>query len=221
MIRKVTLLVICAILSLGAAWGAQSSRPYTLHYEVRVKSANFGNMGTRRLWIKGDSLRWESDSADLKLKLVKNKQGVFLLHPWNKIAAKYPANSPRGNPRTLMPGPAGSVKSFLSSVKAVKKGQETVDKEKCDVYAYSDSTLKCDCKLWVSAKSGKPVKLIMQGQQGQKDVITATYTKYQESLDVADSMFELPKGYTIRAMPEPKAASTGKTPAKTDNKKSG
>lgn len=209
--RLTTFLLICAVLPLGITYGACASKPYTLHYEVKMQSEAFGDMGTRKLWIKGSDMRWEADSADLPLKIIKNDRGVFLIHPWNKIAAEYPEGSPRGNPTALLPGPTGSPKVFLEKVKAAKRGQETVEKQLCDVYTYTEPTTKRDCKIWVSAKTKKPVKLRMAGEPGKVDTVTAVYTKYVEGAKVDDSLFKLPEGYKIRPMPTDKKASHSKT----------
>ena len=217
---KSTLLLLCAIFSVGTASGAKAPKPYTIHYEVKLKSASFGDMGTRKLWVKGDRMRWESESARLPLHIVKNDKGVFLLHPWNDIAAKYPKGSPRGNPRALLPGPTGSPKAFLKAVKAVKHGRETINKKLCDVYSYTDPTTKRKCKIWIAMKSGKPVQLLLKGEPGKQDTITATYTKFVEGANAPDSLFQLPKGYAIRPMPERDLTSKAKA-RKPNKKKSG
>lgn len=200
--RKSVLFFLCALVSLGTALWAQKPAPATLHYEVKMKSASFGNMGVRKLWIKGDNMRWEQKSARLPIVLVKNPKGVFLIHPWNKVAAQYPKGTPRGNPRALLPGPIGSVKAFLKEVKATKHGQETVGKQRCDVYPYTDPVTKRACKLWLNAKSGKPVQLYIKGLKGKEDTITVTYVKFESGLKISDSLFELPKGYAVRPMPK-------------------
>ncbi len=217
---RCTLLLLCAIFSIGTAAGARSPKPYTIHYEVKVKSASFGDMGTRKLWIKGDKMRWESKSARLPINIVKNDDGVFLLHPWNDVAAKYPKGSPRGNPRALLPGPTGSPKAFLKAVSAVKHGRETINKTPCDVYDYTDPTTKRKCTIWIAVQSGIPVQLLLKGEKGKQDTITATYTKFVEGANAPDSLFEIPKGYTIRPMPERDLTSKAKA-KKPNNKESG
>lgn len=209
--RRSILFLICAIFSLGTVTTAQNNKPYTLHYEVTMKSANFGNMGTRKLWIKGNYMRWDYQSGKLPLTLIKNKDGVFLIHPWNKVAAKYPESSNRGNPKALLPGPTGSPKAFVKAMNAKAKGQKTVNNQKCDVYTYTDPITKLACELWVSVDGGKPVQLLIKGSKGKADTITATYTKYQEGAAVSDSQFQIPKGYAVKPMPEKKLTSNKKS----------
>jgi outer membrane lipoprotein-sorting protein len=201
------------------AWGANTPKPQTLQYEIKLKSETFGNMGVRKMWIKGSNMRWEYMSAGLPLKLVKNNDGVFLIHPWNKVAARYPTGSDRGNPMVLFPGPTSSPKEFLKSVKAVKRGAEKINKELCNIYSYADPTTTRECRIWISAKSGKPVKLCLSGKHGKADPITATYTKFVISPVVSDKLFELPKGYAIKPMPSAKLT-TKNIPKQKDRKNS-
>ncbi len=198
---KSILFLLCAMLSLGGAYGKKPPKPYTIHYEVKLQSASFGNMGTRKLWVKGNKMRWESKSANLPIHIIKNDKGVFLLHPWNDVAAKYPKGTSRGNPRALLPGPTGSPKVFLKAVNAVKHGQETIDNKLCDVYTYTDQVTKRNCRIWIGARSGKPVRLLVKGDGAKVDTVTATYTKFVEGANAPDSLFEIPKGYTVRPMP--------------------
>lgn len=209
--RRSILFLICAIFSLGTVTTAQNNTPYTLHYEVKMKSASFGNMGTRQMWIKGDLMRWDYESGKLPLTLIKNKDGIFLIHPWNKVAAKYPEGSTRGNPKALLPGPTGSPKAFVKAMNAKAGGKETISGTKCDIYSYTDPVGKSPCKLWVSVDSGKPVQLVIGGSKGKKDTITVTYTKYVEGAAVSDSLFKLPEGYAVKPMPDRKLTSDKKT----------
>ncbi|MCL5105257.1 MAG: hypothetical protein M1133_14260 [Armatimonadetes bacterium] len=217
---KTNLLVLCGIVSMGTACGADTPKQKTLHYELKVKSASFGDMGSRKMWIKGDKMRWEAKTDRFPLCLVKNKQGVFLIHPWNKYAAKYPDGSSRGNPSVLFPGPTGPVPSFLAKVKATKHGTQKVAKELCNVYTYTDPVTRHQAKMWVGVKSGKPVQLLLKGERGKADTITAAYTKFELGAKAPDSLFELPKGYAIRPMPAQKLTSKA-TAEKPKTRKSG
>lgn len=198
----------------------RTSEPYSLKYQVKIKSSDFGDMGSRTLWIKGSNMRWDADSAKLRIRLIKNEQGLFLLHPWNKIAGKYPKGTTRENPTALLPGPAGPVQKFLKSVNAKKTGQETVNKQPCRIYTYTEPTANRTCKLWVSVKSGKPVKLVANGQKKKLDTLTVTYVSYTEGVKIADSHFEVPKGYIVRPMPNLDRQADEKSAKKLNSKKS-
>ncbi|MCX6344751.1 MAG: hypothetical protein NT018_06725 [Armatimonadetes bacterium] len=210
---KAIFLFVCSIVSVGAV-SADKKAPESqgIYYELKLKSESFGNMGTRKMWIKGSNMRWESKSDRLPIRLIKNSSGVFMIHPWRKFAAKYPAGTPKGNPRLYLPGPTGPVKLFLKQVNAKKLGTDKVSGQRCDVYSYSDPVTKSSAKLWVGAATSKPVKILMMGERGKKDTVTATYTKFDLSAKVPDALFQIPKGYTMRPMPKPGLTSKTKKP---------
>lgn len=196
------LLLLCTIICLGTASGAKAPAPATVHYQIKLQSAAFGNCGVRKMWIKGSKMRWEGKSERLPVCIVKNGQGTFLIHPWKKIVAKYPKESPRGNPKAIFPGPAGSIKAFLATVKAEKSGSESVEGKKCVIYTFLDPVSRRQCKIWINNKSNKPVKLVVKGKRVKMDTLTATYTKYEIGGKYPESLFELPKGYDVRQMPD-------------------
>jgi hypothetical protein len=199
--RKFIPILLCIAVSLGVASVSIADESKSLYYEVKLKSAAFGDMGTRKVWIKGDKMRWEWKSAKLPIVIVKNPKGVFLLHPWNKIAAQYPSDSRRGDPVALLPGPAGPPGQFLKALNAKECGKENINKQPCKVYSYHEPTTKRDCMLWLDAKTGKPVKLLVKGKEKKIDTVTAFYTRFVEDAKIADSFLDLPKGFTIRPMP--------------------
>ncbi len=203
-------LLICAVLLAGAASQAATTKPRTLVYEVKMKSLSLGDMGTRKMYVKGDNMRWEGKVDKFPMLVIKNSKGAFLILPWQKIAAKYPKDSDRNKPASYLPGPVGSTKTFLAQMKAKKSGQEKVEKQLCSVYSYHSKAADRDCKLWISAKTGKPVKLLLAGEKKKKDTIVVTYTKFVEGANVPDSLFELPKDHAIREMPKRKLASADK-----------
>ena len=214
--KKLILLLLAAVLSLGADSWANAPKPIKVHYEAKLSSGCFGDMGVRKMWIKGDRMRFEYKSR-LPLTLIRNSNGVFLVHPWQKIAARYPKNWDRGNPNRYLPGPNGPVNEFLAAAKAKKQGRRTVDKQLCQVYSYTEPTTGRNCRLWVGLKSGKPVRLALLGVKLKADTVTASYTRFELGTKISDSLFDLPKGYAIRSMPAGKVSEA----AKTVNRKSG
>jgi len=203
--------LLCAVFSLGSVLQAAATSRQTLIYEVKLKSLSFGNMGTRRMYIKGDNMRWEGKVDRLPFLAIKNSQGAFLIHPWQKIAARYPAESNRNNPRTYLPGPTESPRVFLAKVKATRCGRETVEKRRCDLWSYFEPTTRRTCRLWVDAKTGKPVKIMLVGVKKRMDTIVGIYTKFIVGARISDSLFELPKGCAVRPMPYPKGTALSTT----------
>jgi len=200
-------LLTMAVLPFPVCGGAKVD---TLVYQVRMKSS-LGDWGTRKMTMKGSNFVFEAESAGMKMKVIKNNDGVFLLHPFRKEAGKYPKGVNRESPMAYLPGPVGDVKAFLAKNKAKAVGKEKIDKKLCDVYTYTEKESGWKCKLWVSSKDMTPVKLEMTGTK-KGDVRTVTYISYKRGVPVPDSIFQLPKDIKIRPMSAKNTATNSERP---------
>ena len=200
--RRSMLSVLAILVALCSGQSDAKPKIDTVVYEVQMQSPQ-GNMGTRKMYKKGDNFVWEADSAGIKMKFIKNKDGAFMLHHLGRFAGKYPPGTNRESPMTFLPGPAGDVKQFLDKNEAKKEGEEKIDKTLCDIYTYTEKETKWKCKLWVEQKTLRPVKMVMTGAK-KSDTIDVAYISYKTGLVVADSRFKLPEGIEIRPMPEKK-----------------
>lgn len=220
-VRAAVLIAVIAVIVCPQALYCAPS-PDTLYYEVKLNGPT-GDMGVRKMYMKGSYFLTESNItnetyAQMIFRVLKNKDGVFMIHPSNRYAAKYPPGSDRENPAVYLPGPTGDVKVFLSKHKAKKTGTEDVGSKKCDVYTYKEPVTTLDCKLWVDQKTGNPVKLQMKGKGGANSLQTATYVKYQIGASIPDSKFELPKNIPVRPMrTDRKTGAKPEKPAKSTN----
>ncbi len=196
------------------SWPLQSDgakKPETCVYEVKLQCPQ-GDMGSKKLYVKDSYYACEMDSAGLKFKTIKNKNGVFLINDWRKHAGKYPPGTTRESPFSILPGPVGDVKQFLAGNEAKKTGQETINGKLCDIYSYKSPLGGWNCKLWAHSKSLLPIKLVMSGAK-PSDTQTATYMTYKVGLDIPDSRFEIPKGYAIGDISLPKDRAASPKPA--------
>jgi hypothetical protein len=82
-----------------------------------------------------------------------------------------------------------------------------------------DPVSRRQCRIWIGDKSTKPVKLLIRGKRAKMDTLTATYTNYEVGKPVVDSLFELPKGYAIKPMPDRLSASSKMTAAERQDMK--
>lgn len=192
----VTLLVGLALVCPQILYTATNTN--TVYYVVKLKSPQ-GDAGVRKVWVKGSNYRSETYIGKMPFRIVKNKSGVYMLHPADRYAAKYGSESKKDSPMSALPGPAGSVDAFIKSVNAKKAGQEKVGNKSCDVYTYTEKVTGYNCKMWVDPKSKDPVQLVILGKDN-KPQLTATYVKFDVGIDIPDSKFELPKGITVRTM---------------------
>ncbi len=200
--RHYVISVVAILVALCSGQSDAKPKIDTVVYEVKMKSPQ-GDMGTRKMYKKGDFFLWEADTSGLKLKFVRNKDGAFAINPFGRFAGKYPPGSNRESPMTFLPGPAGDVKDFLKKNEAKKEGQETIGKTLCDIHTYTEKETKWQCKLWVEQKTLRPVKMLMTGAK-KNDWVDVTYVSYRTGGVIAESRFALPKDMEIRPMPKPK-----------------
>jgi len=187
---------IATALMLSASALCVAAATNSVVYEVKMKSSA-GNMGTRKMSLKGECFRWEANTAGLLVRIIKNHDGVYILDYKDRFAGKYPAGSSRENPSVFLPGPIGNVSAFLKQQKAKQTTKGTVNKKSCVAYEYTESVTKWNCRLWVTKASLTPVRLELIGKKKGTSV-TADYSYYKLGVPIADSVFELPKGIPLR-----------------------
>ena len=72
--------VFVIVLAILAPAHSVAKKPDTLYYEVKMKSEQ-GNMGTRKMYMKGSRFAWEYESAGLKVTVIKTEDGVTMIWP--------------------------------------------------------------------------------------------------------------------------------------------
>jgi outer membrane lipoprotein-sorting protein len=197
-----------------ASTDAKPSTARTTVYGIHLKST-FGDMGTRKLYVDGEFFRWEYSCAGLDTKLIKNRDGLFLLNNRRKFAGKYPPGDSRESVSALFPGPIGNVGSYLKSRNAKLAGKTVINKKKCMQYDYSAGA-EWRCKLWVDAATSTPVQIELNGKT-KADHVKGTYTSYRLNSPVPESLFALPKDMKIVDMPRRKVGENKPTEEKKPN----
>ncbi len=192
----VTCVILLAIITLSANASTKS-----LVAEMKLSSKNLGGMGDARLWIKGDSYRWEKSLQNMVITIVKNSDGVFLIHPAKRWAAKYEQGSNRENPASVVMGPFGDIDSYLKEQKARKLATTVLNGRKCVVWTWGNAKTITN-KLYVDEKKNVPVKMVIVGNEKKSDTIEIVYKKYELGAKIDDSVFKLPEGIEIRNMPK-------------------
>ena len=198
---------VAAVSVMSPARSLCDQKPRTLYYEVKLTCPS-GNLGMRKMYVKGDCFAWVSETKGIlkPITLIKNKDGAFLIDPKGRWAGQYPKGSDRESPMVFLPGPTGDVKTFLTLQKAVKSGKEKVvayghkTPKLCDIYSYKEKTTGHTCKLWVDQKTTLPVKLVILTAR-RSDERTATYVAYKPGYPVDDSVFVVSDKLMVRPMP--------------------
>jgi outer membrane lipoprotein-sorting protein len=214
MVRKnwVSVGVLGLGLSMIAPAFAQSKD--TCKFEVRTRS-KVGFRGTAKYFIKGDWVRQEKRSGGgLELIMVSNDKGMFIRNKHVKYWFKYPEGLNHDLKDRLLGGPIGDVPTFLKKVKAKPVGQDKIKNDVCKIWAYKYPRVADRFRLWISAKSGKPVQLerdyIVRATH-KRDILVIEYRDYVANAAIPDTEFRVPAKERIFDMSKSLAASMGMT----------
>ena len=92
----------------------------------------------------------------------------------------------------LLGGPAGDPKAFLKERKAKKIAAKKFNGQPCEVWSYSSVKNIERYNLWISTKTGKPVRLERDALLGGKfrEKIIITYTNFAWNVPLEDALFK-------------------------------
>jgi outer membrane lipoprotein-sorting protein len=172
-------------------------------FVVDINYSKHGNGGTAKYWVKGTKVREEKKSGGgLRVIMITNEQGVFVKNKYSNVWAKMPTSVAYRLADRLLGGPSGDPKPFLKQHQAKKVGVEKWDGQPCTVWDYSSAKDIEHYKLWVSAKTGKPVRLVRDALLGGRfrEKITVTYTDFAWNVPVEDTLFKVPANEQVRDM---------------------
>ena len=145
-----------------------------------------------KVYVKGKKMRTESGMAQ-GITIVDGDTGtVWVLQPAQKLYME------------MKKGPAQPVPTTQSDEELVKVadkkflGTETVNGYQCEkyLYTYRDKTLGT-MTMWNATKLGQSIKMVHQSPEGESSF---EYRNIKEG-GVADSLFQVPAGYTKMEMP--------------------
>jgi outer membrane lipoprotein-sorting protein len=190
----------------AAAPAAKGATGAGSKFAVDIQYGKHGKGGSARFWVKGDQVREEKKSGGgLRVTLISNDEGVFVKNKYSNVWAKMPKAVAFRLVDRLLGGPAGEPKQFLKERKAKKVGIQKWEGQPCEVWSYSASKNVEKYKLWLSAKSGKPVRLERDALLGGKfrEKIIITYTNFAWNVPLEDALFKVPANETVREFKNP------------------
>jgi outer membrane lipoprotein-sorting protein len=146
-----------------------------------------------KIYVKGTKMRMEGAAAGQGITIVNGDTGVvWVLQPGQKAYLEMKKG-------TQTAEPAQSDEHELAKI-ADKKflGTETVNGYQCEkyLYTYHDKSLGT-LTQWYSKTLGYPIKMIHSSPRGETSF---EYRNIKEG-GVADSLFQVPAGYTKMEMP--------------------
>lgn len=170
-------------------------------FEVDLNYSKHGKGGWAKFWVKGDKVREEKKSGGgLRVIMITNENGVFMKNKYSNIWAKLPDGTGYHLVDRLLGGPSGDPKLFLKAHKAKKTGVQKWNGEPCEVWKYDSARNVEHYRLWLSARTGKPVRLERDALLGGKfrEMITVSYTSFEYNVPIDDTLFKVPANEQVR-----------------------
>jgi len=177
-------------------------------FAVEIQYGKHGKGGTAKFWVKGDRVREEKKSGGgLRVILISNEDGVFVKNKYSQVWAKMPSTVAHRLVDRLLGGPAGDPKAFLKERKAKKTAAKKFNGQPCEVWSYSSVKNIEKYNLWLSTKTGKPVRLERDALLGGKfrEKIIITYTDFAWNVPLEDALFKVPANEQVREYKNPLA----------------
>jgi hypothetical protein len=175
-------------------------------FEVEIKYGKFGKGGSAKVWVKGDRVREEKKSGGgLRVVMISNEEGLFVKNRYSSIWARMPRGVEHRLAERMFGGPVGDPKQFLKERKAKKTGVKKWEGQPCEVWTYNSVKNIERYKLWVSVKTGKPLRLERDAMLGGKfrEKIFITYTNFAWNVPLEDSLFKVPANEQVREFKNP------------------
>jgi len=157
------------------------------YYSCQVSMTSGGTTQNMNEWIKTGNpskLRMETTAAGQSTVIIYDGQNYYTYMPAANIAYQMSAAETPNNNLT------GNISS-LPQTNPVLVGSDTVNGMACTVYQYTVQGVSA--KVWIWNQYGLPAQMVL-------DTTTIVYSNYSFSA-IADSMFQLPSGVTVTAMP--------------------
>jgi len=193
-----------AICLAGPVLALPKSAPTTgSKFVVDINYSKHGNGGTAKFWVKGDNVREEKKSGGgLRVIMITNDRGVFLKNKYSSVWARMSKRVAIHLADRLLGGPSGDPKPFLKEHQAKKVSVRKWNGEPCAIWDYSSAKNIEHYKLWISARTGKPIRLERDALLGGRfrEKITVTYTSYAWNVPLEDALLKVPTNEQVRDM---------------------
>jgi len=194
------------VVTAGAAWSAPVSGIY--EYEIQIGSnGKPAQKMTTKVWAKGNRYRTETTMPNGKNITIQGPEGRIMMIPGRSEAMKMPM--PPGAKAAGGDSPLGD----MDKIKKMKKvGTEKVAGNMAAIYEESKTMQRpgapgapptpivISSRYWITGQSPVPVKITNKTPMAD---VTMTLKSAQPKAAVPDSMFQVPKGVTVRDMKMP------------------
>jgi outer membrane lipoprotein-sorting protein len=193
--KGAALALLC--LTTGASWSAPEKGTTILHYECRMTGIKKPMRFERKIWVKGEKYRVEVYLPEGKSITVGGPKGMYVVPPGSKEATHIskPAHAEKG----IWFGLFGD----MAAIRREKKvGAETLAGRSTEIFEQRLSStpglpnVNGSTRVWLAKDMPMPFKVVTKLQPGTETILVLKSIRLDAP--IPDSMFELPKGISIR-----------------------
>jgi hypothetical protein len=183
---------VVAVTAIVALVAFASGLAFAAEFSADMVNKFGGMTKTGKIYVKGKKMRMEGAGAQGITIMNGDTSTVWVLQPEQKIYLEMKKGA-----QTAEPAQANEQELAKMADKKLL-GTETVNGYKCEryLYTYHDKSLGT-LTQWYSEKLGYPIKMVHSSPRGQTSF---EYRNIKEG-GVADSLFQVPAGYTKMEMP--------------------
>ena len=168
---------------------SQKAFAFAVSYDQKV-SVNGESVANIKVVVQDEKMRAESNFGGMATMMIRNETGTYSYLPTQKMATKIPASMDRPNLTRDLP----HFMDFLQKNSGTKVGTEEAFGYQCDVYKFTEPTIKKDAKAWVWKEKEFPVKIEVSAPEG---LTTVELTNIQFEPKIEENTFQMPADVKI------------------------
>lgn len=184
--QKVRFLIALGILFCGLNASASA---FSVSYDQKV-TLEKNVLATIKVMVQDDKMSAQSSFSGMESVILRNETGTYSYMPAQKMATKIPAAMDRPNLTRDLP----RFMEFLKQNEGKKIGSDTIEGKACDIYQFTEPTLKREAKAWVWAEKNFPLKIEVPSPEG---ITLVELSNIQFDPKIPANQFQLPADVKI------------------------
>lgn len=173
---------------LGMCLAAAEAQAFSASYDQKVTQGS--QVITGKVTLKDERFRMDAVVEGQAAVTIRNASGTYTYLPAEGMAMKISGLDPSQQPVQH----AGNYQQYLQERQAERIGTDTIDGHPCEVYRFTDPSIRGTTTAWVWTEKQFPLKLEIDGPTGKTLV---ELTNIQVGVAVSDATFELPAGVQV------------------------
>lgn len=178
---KIKSLIALAFFIFGIVCPAFS---FSVSYDQKV-TLEKNVLAVIKVLVQDEKMSAQSSFNGMESIILRNETGTYSYMPSQKMATKIPAAMDRPNLTRDLP----RFMDFLKQNEGKKVGSETVEGKACDIYTFTEPTLKREAKAWVWAEKNFPLRIEVPSPEG---LTLVELSNIQFDPKIPENQFKLP-----------------------------